>query len=50
MKKQYISPTAELLELPKLHSMLAHFSADAGIIDIVEMDPEEEIESEPDPW
>lgn len=41
-KKQYIAPKAEAFELPRLKSMLAHFSADATIIDDFEETAPEE--------
>lgn len=46
MKKQYNSPKAEVFILPQLASVLAHFSADADITDIGEMNPED-INSDP---
>lgn len=42
MKKEYISPTADVIKLLRSLTVLAHFSADTDFLDYGEM-PEEEV-------
>lgn len=40
MKKEYIRPTIEVIGLPPCISVLAYFSADADVIEFIEMQEE----------